>query len=76
MAAASFGAETPNHVAFQIQSLQWKANVLWNQPHFSYHNNLVILMLAQRVRYGSHSGPLKWDLTLFLSGILINSSAS
>lgn len=45
-AAASFGAETPTHVAFQIQSLRWKANVLWNQPHFSYHNNLVIPILA------------------------------
>lgn len=45
-AAASFGAETPTHVAFQIQSLRWKANVLWNQPHFHYHNNLVIPILA------------------------------
>lgn len=45
-AAASFGAETPTRVEFQTRSLRWKANVLWNHPHFSYHNNLVILILA------------------------------
>lgn len=62
------------------QSLRWKANVLWNQPQFSYHNNLVIVILAwlpaSEGDVQQSFWPLKWALTLFLSGILINSSVS